>query len=103
SSWLVSKEGKLEATGRNYSRAINKLSEHYSTSTGTPTDIYKVDLELLKKIKDSYETYGKFSEFGYESHGLYRAAVKAYYRYRRSQPVKQPIAPQITTVKVSTN
>ncbi|SOC81561.1 hypothetical protein SAMN06296241_3140 [Salinimicrobium sediminis] len=102
SSWLVNREGKLEATGRSYSRAINRLSDHYSTSTGIPIDIYNVDLELLKKIKDSYETYGRFSEFGYESHGLYRAAVKAYYRFRRSQSVKEPIAPQITTIKVST-
>src|SRR5690606_33286991 len=86
-SWLVKSEGKLEATGRSYSRAINRLSEHYSSSTGVPTDIYKVDQEFLKKIKDSYETTGKFSEFGYESHGLYRAAIKAFYRYRKSQPV----------------
>src|SRR5690606_9843941 len=96
-SWLVRTEGKLEVTGRSYSRAINRLSEHYSSSTGAPTDIYKVDVNLLKKIKDSYETTGKFSEFGYESHGLYRAAIKAYYRYRKSQPM----APLVIVGKAS--
>ncbi len=97
SSWLVNKEGKLEATGRNYSRAINRLSEHYSSSTGNPTDIYNVDLILLEQIKNDYESDGRFSEKGYETHGLYRAAIKAFYRYRKSQP-----APKVTRVEIYT-
>lgn len=97
-SWLVSAEGKLEATGRSYSRAINRLSERYSSFTGNPIDIYNVDVELLTKIKNSYESNGRFSEVGHESHGLNRAAIKAFYRYRRSHPA----SPSISNVKAST-
>lgn len=85
SSWLVRAEGKLETTGRSYSQAINRLSEHYSSFTGKPTDIYSVDLEYLGKIKNDYNSNGRFSDKGYESHGLYRAAIKAFYRYKTSQ------------------
>ncbi|AVR46774.1 hypothetical protein C7S20_16730 [Christiangramia fulva] len=89
SAWLVKVEGKIEATGRSYSRAINRLSEHYSSHTGNPTNIYKVDNGHLKRIKGFYDTDGRFSEFGYESHGLYRAAIKALYRYRQSHPISK--------------
>lgn len=97
SSWLVRKEGKLETTGRSYSRAINRLSEHYSDSTGVSIDVYNVNLQQLEQIKNDYESDGKFSEFGNESHGLYRAAVKALYRYRLAHPLAKPSS----TVKAS--
>jgi len=86
SSWLVKAEGKLEVTGRSYSQAINRLSEHYSSFTGNPTDIYSVDQEHLVRIKNDYNTTGRFSEKGHETHGLYRAAIKAFYRFRLSNP-----------------
>src|SRR5690554_5237139 len=86
SSWLVRKEGKQEATGRNYSRAIHRLSEHYTSFTGKPTDIYNLELEQLVQIKKDYDTTGRFSEKGYETHGLYRAAIKAYYRFKLANP-----------------
>src|SRR5690606_19235955 len=73
-------------------------SEHYSSSTGVPTNIYKVDLKLLKKINNAYESDGRFSEKGHETHGLYRAAIKAYYRYRLSHPV----TPSVQNSKPST-
>ena len=86
SIWLVKAEGKIEATGRSYSNAIHRISEHYSSHTGIPTNIYQADNSELRRIKNQYETDGKFAEFGHESHGLYRAAIKALYRYRQSHP-----------------
>ncbi len=76
-SWLVRTEGKLEATGRSYSRAIHKLSEHYSSSTGTRTDIYKVDLKLLEKINNDYESDGRFSEHCMLTGTLYLSLTRA--------------------------
>lgn len=88
-SWLVNAEGKIEATGLNYSKAINVLSQHYSSHTGNTIDIYRVDNDLLKRITKCYESDGRFSEKGHERHGLYRAAIKAFYRFRLSHPVKE--------------
>lgn len=99
SSWLVKAEGKLEATGRSYSQAINRLSEHYTNFTGTPTDIYSVDQKLLRKIKNDYDTTGRFSEKGYETHGLYRAAIKAFYRYKLANPGTPIEAKKRITIK----
>ncbi|WP_081212293.1 hypothetical protein [Salegentibacter sediminis] len=85
-SWLIREEGKLEITGYSYSRAIHKLSEHYSQYTGRPTDIHAKDLKEVEKIKNCYESDGRFSEMGHQSHGLYRAAIKAFYRYKLLHP-----------------
>ena len=101
---LVGVEGKLETTGRSYSQAINRLSEHYSSFTGKPTNIYSVDLENLMEIKKAYDSIGKFSEKGYESHGLYRVAIKDFYRYQISQPkVVPPLANLVGPSKPSFN
>ena len=89
-SWLVKAEGKIEATGINYSKAIHVLSQHYSSHTGNRIDVYQVDNDTLNKITSCYETTGRFSEKGYERHGLYRAAIKAFYRFRLTHPVKRP-------------
>lgn len=85
-SWMIRKERKLEVTALNYSRAINNISKHYTTYTGIPTDIYCVDLEQLEQIKNSYESNGRFSEEGNFRHGLNRAAIKAFYRFKLSNP-----------------
>lgn len=85
-SWMIRSEGKLESTAINYSRAINRLSEHYSSFTGIRTDIYFVDLKQLAQIKDSYESNGRFAEEGHFRHGLNRAAIKALYRFKLSYP-----------------
>lgn len=87
--WLVKAEGKKEATGINYSKAIHVLSQHYSNYSGKRIDIFKVDNDTLYKISKCYESNGRFSEKGHERHGLYRAAIKAFYRFRISHPVRQ--------------
>lgn len=86
--WMICAEGKLETTAINYSRAIHSLSRHYSSYTSTKTDIYNVNLKLLERIKNSYESDGKFAEEGHFRHGLNRAAIKAFYRYRLSHPAR---------------
>lgn len=88
-SWLVKVEGKIEATGINYSKALHVLSQHYSKHSGKRIDIYQVDNDTLYKISKCYESNGRFSEKGHERHGLYRAAIKAFYRFRLSHPVKR--------------
>lgn len=89
-TWLIKAEGKIKATGINYSKAIHVLSQHYSSHTGDRIDIYQVDNDTLSKITRCYESDGRFSKKGYERHGLYRAAIKALYRFRLSRPVKRP-------------
>ncbi len=98
-SWLVKAEGKIEATGINYSKAIYVLSQHYSSHVGKRVDIYQVDNDTLIKILKCYESNGRYSEKGHERHGLYRAAIKAFYRFRLSHPIKYSDNTQKSTSK----
>ena len=75
--WLIRRGNSGAAT--NYPSAIPKISRHYSQQTGKPTNIYKIqDQGLLSQITQDYKQEGKFSNFGYEHHGRYRAAIVRY-------------------------
>lgn len=75
--WLV-QQGKAGAA-KSYPKAINGLSANFSKETGKKTDIYAInDQVLLSQIAHDYSKSGKFSLFGNNSHGLYRAAIARY-------------------------
>ena len=84
--WLIG-EGYAEyGAARNYSIAINRISEHYSENTGERTNLFLVnDLDRVKEITLDYRQHGKFSDFGYERHSLYRAAMNQYLNFFISQ------------------
>ena len=76
-NWLLKRGNKGGATS--YPKAVNKISEHYTKKTGEQVHIYKIkDQSKIEAIAKDYEQTGRFSEFGYEQKGLYRAAIKRY-------------------------
>lgn len=76
-NWLLKRGNKGAANS--YPKAINHISEHYSKQNGEIVDIYKLkDQNKISEIARDYSQSGKFSEFGYEQHGRYRAAIGRY-------------------------
>jgi hypothetical protein len=76
-NWLLRRGNKGAAMS--YPKAINQISEHYSRQTGEQIDIYKIkDQSKISELARDYSQSGKFSEFGYEQHGRYRAAIGRY-------------------------
>jgi hypothetical protein len=75
--WLV-QQGKPSAA-KNYPQAINLVSQHYSKATGQKINIYEItDQVLISEIAHSYSQSGKYSDYGYEQHSRFRAAINRY-------------------------
>lgn len=75
--WLMNRGNKGAAI--NYPPAIDIISTHYSRNTGTLVNIYQItDPNRIIQISKDYQQKGRFSEFGYEHHGRYRAAMNRY-------------------------
>ena len=78
-AWLINKRLLQTATADNYSSAISKISDHYSRNTGESIDIYAIsDQAKISQIAHDYSQSGRFSAFGYEHHGRYRAAISRF-------------------------
>jgi len=78
-NWLVNTRGLQQATANSYASAINQISEHYSTNTNAQINIYTIqDQNTVSQIACDYNQAGRFSEFGYEQHSRYRAAISRY-------------------------
>lgn len=78
--WLVRRGNPAAATS--YPRAIKFISEHYSRQTGNETDIYAITDQLrISEIAHDYSQSGRFSEFGYEKHSWFRAAIGRYLEF----------------------
>ena len=78
-NWLIKRGYSETGAANSYSRAIPQISKHYSKNTGKTVDIYSVtDQNTISQIAHDYSQSGKFSEFGYEQHGRYRAAISRY-------------------------
>jgi hypothetical protein len=76
-NWLLKRGNKGAASS--YPKAIHQISGHYSSQTGEKVDIYKIkDQSKISELARDYSQTGKFSEFGYEQHGRYRAAIGRY-------------------------
>ena len=78
-NWLINRGYSETGAANSYSRAIHQISEHYSRSTGEEIDIYSVsDQNIISQIAHDYSQAGRYSDFGYEQHGRYRAAISRY-------------------------
>ena len=76
-NWLI--ERGNPGASKNYSTAINNISRHYSENTGQSINIYQIqDPNIIIEIANDYKQTGRFSEFGYEHHGRFRAAMNRY-------------------------
>ena len=95
--WLL-KSGKTGAAA-SYPKAIQIISDHYSKQTGRSSDIYAIaDQHLISQIAHDYSQSGKYSEFGYEQHGRFRAAIGRYSEFfvqnkDKTSPEGQPAPP----------
>ena len=77
--WLTNTRRLQQTTANSYASAINQISEHYSENTNTQTNIYTVqDQNTISQIAHDYSQAGRFSDFGYEQHSRYRAAISRY-------------------------
>lgn len=75
--WLLQRGNTGAANS--YPKAIRIISEHCSTETGYAVDIYAVSNQhLISELAHDYSQAGRFSGFGYEQHGRFRAAIARY-------------------------
>ena len=75
--WLIQRGNNGAATS--YPVAIHQISKHYSDQTGVPTNIYNIENQhTISEIAHDYSQSGKFSNYGYEQHGRFRAAIARY-------------------------
>lgn len=89
--WLIKRGNNGAAVS--YPKAIHLISQHYSIKTGEITDIYAInDHRKISEIAHDYSQSGKFSEYGYEQHSRFRAAMARYSEFF-SQPREEPSAP----------
>jgi hypothetical protein len=78
-NWLI-KKGLSETGGAtSYSRAIHKISQHYSKNENKTIDIYTItNQKKISEISHSYSQSGIYSKFGYEQHSRFRNAIGRY-------------------------
>jgi len=78
-NWLIKRGYSETGAANSYSRAIPQISDHYSQNTGERIDIFAItDQAKISQIAHDYSQSGRFSSFGYEQHGRYRAAISRY-------------------------
>lgn len=81
-NWLKNSELKKDQTAYTYSKAIYRISRHYSEQIGQRIDLYVIsDLVKLKEIAALYNKSGKYSKFGDIGNGTNRAAINALCRF----------------------
>lgn len=98
--WLI-KKGYTGAPN-SYPKAIFQISKHYSEQTGNDTDIYSlIDQRVISEIAHDYSQHGKYSAFGYEQHGRFRAAIARYsefiVQHFSSIPLEEAMSPECPT------
>lgn len=105
-NWLMAR-GNLGAA-QSYPGAINRISTHYSEQTGENIDVYALtDTDIVNEIARKYRQDGIYSDYGYGSNGLYRAAIARYSEfladYLAGRDLPEDILPTSDIEKVITN
>lgn len=78
-NWLIQVRGLQQASSNSYVSAIRQISEHYSQNTGGQVNIYAItDQNKISEIAHDYSQTGRYSDFGYEQHSRFRAAISRY-------------------------
>lgn len=91
--WLISRGYSETGAATSYSRAIPLIFKHYSEKTGHTTDIYSItDQNKISELAHDYSQSGKFSDFGYEHHSRFRAAISRYSEFfvHKDEPLTDP-------------
>lgn len=83
--WLIKNENKANQTAYSYSKAIYRISKHYSEQLKQEIDLYTItDIQKLKTIADLYGKMGKYSKVGDYGNGTNRAAINSLCRFREN-------------------
>ncbi len=81
-SWMKTYERKKPNTAYQYAVSIDKVSRHYSESTGEYVNLFNIsDVARLRQIHSAYSKGGRFSTFGDKGNGTIRNAIATYIRY----------------------
>lgn len=81
-NWMVEYENKAEGTVYSYSRAIEKISKHYSEHKGSPINIFEVsDVDTIDDLISHYNSGGKYEAFGNIGHKTNINGLKSYARF----------------------
>jgi hypothetical protein len=79
--WMIN-TGFTAKTAYSYSRAINRLSSHYSKKTREDVDIYDIrEFDILNNIVNKYRQDGIYRDKGYEGNSTNRCAILKYKEY----------------------
>lgn len=98
--WLI-KQGKPSAA-KNYPQAINLVSQHFSKATRQKINIYEVtDQVLISEIAHAYSQSGKFSDYGYEQHSRFRAAINRYAEFFVQYQKPEILSPDVEEEEVA--
>ena len=98
--WLI-QQGKPSAA-KNYPQAINLVSQHYSKATGQKINIYEItDQVLISEIAHAYGQSGKYSDYGYEQHSRFRAAINRYAEFFVQSQKPEILTPAIEEAEVA--
>ena len=98
--WLI-QQGKPSAA-KNYPQAINLVSQHYSKATGQKINIYEItDQVLISEIAHAYGQSGKYSDYGYEQHSRFRAAINRYAEFFVQSQKPEILTPAIEETEVA--
>ena len=98
--WLI-QQGKPSAA-KNYPQAINLVSQHYSKATGQKVNIYEItDQVLISEIAHAYGQSGKYSDYGYEQHSRFRAAINRYAEFFVQSQKPEILTPAIEETEVA--
>jgi hypothetical protein len=101
-NWLIKRGNNGAALS--YPKAICQISDHYSKQTGEQVDIYKIkDQSKISEIAHDYSQSGKFSEFGYEQHGRYRAAIGRYSDFFVESRGEEHVIEEVTVLENETD
>lgn len=98
--WLI-QQGKLSAA-KNYPQAIKLVSQHYSKATAQKVNVYEItDQVLISEIAHAYSQSGKYSDYGYEQHSRFRAAINRYAEFFVQHQKPELLTPTIEEVEAA--
>ncbi len=79
--WLIGNKYS-KTTTESYSSAINQISKHLSEKMQSDIDVYKIDdIFIIGSFSELYNKTGGFSEFGDNSRGTVRNAIRKYFEF----------------------
>ncbi|WP_051238720.1 Swt1 family HEPN domain-containing protein [Gaetbulibacter saemankumensis] len=88
--WVEKNEDKAPGTIYSYSKALEKISEHYSKYKEIRMNILNItDPDELEEIISIYDFDGKYSDYGNKGNRTYINGLKTYKRFLLNKPKRR--------------